>query len=132
MLTFARLLQQISTPLSAVASRAGLEQALIVAQQIDRAEGALGPGGRIEQYQVVLALLQARIARQLLPAPMGDGQARQLANGREVIGLYKLHARQLRAELAVFTPHCQVALGKVQVAHLRAPPAAALKPTPQV
>src|SRR3990167_5228544 len=50
----------------------GFEQALIVAQQIDGAESALGPGGRIEQYQVVLALLQAWIARQLLPAPLGD------------------------------------------------------------
>ncbi len=42
-----------------------LEQALIVAQQVDGAERTLGPGRWIEQHQIVLALFEALIARQL-------------------------------------------------------------------
>jgi len=40
-----------------------LEQTLIIAQQVDGAEGAFCPGGRIQQHQVVLPLLQSRVSR---------------------------------------------------------------------
>src|SRR5450830_949478 len=95
-----------------------LEQALVVAQQVDGAEGALGPGGRVEQHQVVLALFQALVAGQLLPAPLADGQAGELADGGEVVGLDEVHLRQLRIEQAVLPADRQVALGEVQVADL--------------
>ena len=49
-----------------------LQQALVIAQQIDGAEGALGPGWWIEEYQVELTLCEAWIIRQLLPASLGD------------------------------------------------------------
>ena len=65
-----------------------------------------------------MTLLQARITRQLLAATLGDGQAGQLANRREIIRLHKLHGGQLWIEHAVLAPHRQVALGEVQVAHL--------------
>jgi len=41
-----------------------------------------------------------------------------LANRRKVVRLHELHTRQLRVELAVFTPDRQVAFREVQIAHL--------------
>src|SRR5471032_2390343 len=95
-----------------------LEQALVVTQQVNGAEGALGPCRWVEQYQVILALLEAWIARQFLPATLSDRQARQLANRREVVGLHEFHGWQLWVEQTVFATDRQVALGEVQVAHL--------------
>src|SRR3990167_6296711 len=84
-------------------------------QQINGAESALGPGGRVEQYQIELTLLKARIVRQLLPATGVDRQAGQLANRREVVRLHKLHGLQLRIELTILATDRQVALGKIQI-----------------
>jgi hypothetical protein len=102
MLTFARLLQQISTPFCAVASNGGFEQALVVTQQVDGAKGALGPGGRVEQHQVVFDVAPgAGKLGSLCPRRWVIGKPGQLADRREVVGLHKRHGwATLRVQLA--------------------------------
>ncbi|RMM48237.1 hypothetical protein ALQ78_05776 [Pseudomonas syringae pv. aptata] len=93
------------------------EQALIVAQQVNGAERALGPGGWIKQDQIILALLQFHVAGQLLAAACGNGQPGQLTDCRKIIRLDELHRRQLRIERAILATHRQIAFGEVQIAH---------------
>ena len=62
--------------------------------------------------------MQARVGWQLLPATRGDGQASQLADGGKVIRLDELHGRKVGVQCTVLGADCQVAFGKIQVAHL--------------
>ncbi|MCY1355556.1 hypothetical protein D9M68_550540 [compost metagenome] len=48
----------------------------------------------------------------------GDGQAGELADGREVVRLHEVHGRERRVQRAVLAADRQVALGEIQVPHL--------------
>ncbi|MNO86881.1 hypothetical protein D3C76_782960 [compost metagenome] len=66
-------------------------------------------------------MLEARVAGQALAVATSDGQAGELANGREIVGLHEAHRRQFRVQRGVFAADCQVALGEVQVPYLGSP-----------
>ena len=93
---------------------------------------ALRAQAGVEQYQIELALLEARVVGQGAAAPGRHRQSGELADRREIVGVDEAHRCQRRVQRCILLPTARLRSAKSRFQTSRAPPAAAQSPTPQV